>query len=355
MKKILCLILCLGICLSLAACGGKDNSDDNIDGDGTDISTPGGDENNKPTLYTNPLTGEQSEDDYTATHRPIGVMINNAKVALPQYGIDDADITYEALTEYGITRMLCLYSDYRNVEKIGSVRSSRPHFIKFAASHNAIYFHFGGSGQAYALLDQLGIDRVDGQALSKVAFTFDSVRNKTYSKEHCYFTGNEKIDAGLTKKGYTTEGEVKAAYNFVAADQAPISFDTSAKTVTWDFSSYGKNMQLIYNETSGEYEKHEYGSPQVDKSTGSAFSVTNAFILIDKYSRLADIYVDPALQSGSGYYFTKGTCTPITWKKGDIYDQFTYYDTDGNELQVNVGQTYVALVSTDYADDIEIE
>jgi hypothetical protein len=81
--------------------------------------------------FLNPLTGLPiSEED--VGNRPIAVMLNNIKAALPQYGISSADIIYEVPAEGGITRMLAIYQSVADVGNIGSVRSTRPYYLDLA-------------------------------------------------------------------------------------------------------------------------------------------------------------------------------------------------------------------------------
>ena len=55
--------------------------------------------------YRNPLTGELGYAESAVGKRPVAVMVNNLKGALPQYGIAEADIIYELPVEGGITRL----------------------------------------------------------------------------------------------------------------------------------------------------------------------------------------------------------------------------------------------------------
>lgn len=50
--------------------------------------------------YVNPLTGEGCAQDI-AQKRPVAIMLNNLKKALPQLGVSQADIIYEAPAEGG--------------------------------------------------------------------------------------------------------------------------------------------------------------------------------------------------------------------------------------------------------------
>ena len=143
MKKALCTALACLLALGLfAGC----NKDESAVAAGGSISSAQVD-----LRPTNPLTGLRVDDDYATTHRPVGVMINNLKAALPQYGLAQADILYEVVAEGGITRLLAIYSDARQVPKIGSVRSARPVYIELATGHDATLIHYGTSTQADAL------------------------------------------------------------------------------------------------------------------------------------------------------------------------------------------------------------
>ena len=72
----------------------------------------------------NPLTGMPISEEWV-DRRPVAIMLNNLKAALPQLGQSKADIIYECLAEGGITRMLGVYQSVEGVGTIGSVRSSR--------------------------------------------------------------------------------------------------------------------------------------------------------------------------------------------------------------------------------------
>ena len=70
-------------------------------------------EESKKFKYINPLTGEGSEVDYS-NKRPVAVMLNTIKQALPQSGNSKADILIEMAEEGGITRVMGIYQDIKN-------------------------------------------------------------------------------------------------------------------------------------------------------------------------------------------------------------------------------------------------
>lgn len=77
------------------------------------------------------LTNEWVDADVAAT-RPIAVMIPNEASAIPQYSLSDASIIYEANVENRMTRMMAIYEDWQNLDKIGNIRSLRDYYAYWA-------------------------------------------------------------------------------------------------------------------------------------------------------------------------------------------------------------------------------
>ena len=94
----------------------------------------------------NELTGELI-DESLANQRPIAVMVDNESIALPHYGLTQADVVYEMMnsTENGrITRFMALVKDWETLEQFGSIRSARVTNCILAAEWNAVLCHDGG-------------------------------------------------------------------------------------------------------------------------------------------------------------------------------------------------------------------
>ena len=51
-------------------------------------------------------------------------------------------------------------------------------------------------------------------------------------------------------------------------------------------------------------------------------------------------------ESGKGYYITGGKSIPVTWTKAHDKNATEFYDSNGDEITLNTGKTYIALVSS---------
>ena len=60
----------------------------------------------------NPLTGIQDMDKANEGKRSVGIVVSNVQAAIPQRGVSTPDVIYEYITEGGVTRLLCVYSDF---------------------------------------------------------------------------------------------------------------------------------------------------------------------------------------------------------------------------------------------------
>ncbi|MBQ3135250.1 MAG: DUF3048 domain-containing protein [Oscillospiraceae bacterium] len=304
-------------------------------------------------LYANPLTGEATEQDISQ-NRPIAIMLNNLKKALPQHGVADADLIYEVCAEGGITRMMAVFQSVDGVGDLGSVRSSRPYYVELAAGLDAIYIHAGGSDGAYSSIKQLGVFNIDGVngPYGGTMFWRDAQRRKTAGFEHSLFTGDTRIAEHLGGKLASKRQVHNEGYSLpltFAADGTPAA-GQAAGTVRVKFSN-NKTGVFTYDAERNAYLVSQHGAPYVDGNTNEQVAVTNVLVIQthinvipgDKEGRLN---VD-LVGSGSGWFACGGKAVPITWAKDSASAPLTYFTADGQPLTLGVGSSYINIIDTD--------
>ena len=90
--------------------------------------------------YRSELTNEWIDEDLK-DQRPIAVMVDNERTALPHFGTADADVVYEIMNSTlndRITRFMVVVKDWEKIEQLGSIRSARPTNFMLAAEWNAV-------------------------------------------------------------------------------------------------------------------------------------------------------------------------------------------------------------------------
>ena len=355
MKRTICLLSAL-LLLLMPACrqsGGDPEGDPTPEATASAVPEapePTAEPTQAPAFYE-PLTGLPSEEDASGL-RPVAVMLNNLKNALPQQGNSQADIIYEVLAEGGITRMLGVYQHPERVGRIGSVRSARQYHWELAQGHDAVYIHAGASPEFYSTKSRLGlftVDGVNGAYSYAGAGMFWRDRSRIpghyYDFEHSLLTSGEAITAMLEKEGKTahTSGY---QYEMAFVDDGTPAGGQSAVTVTVPFSNY-KSGVFRYDPATKLYAVEEYGEAYIDGNDNTQVAVTNLLVLQAVCTVVGDAgRITVNLTSGSGWFACGGQIVPITWKKGGADSQLRYYGADGSPLTLGRGKSYVCIIPT---------
>lgn len=278
--------------------------------------------------------------------RPVAVMINNNHQAWPHAGLQDAYITYEIIAEGGITRMMAIFKD-QDTAKIGSVRSARPYYIDYALENDAIYVHYGWSEDAKNDISQLDVDDINGLTASSVFWRDTSLKKAT---EHTVFTNMKKINSYAKEKNYDRDTNKDLLLNY-SVDEISLKKKENAQkadNVLIDYSYY-TNTSYTYDSTNKVYKRSMSGTAEVDSVTGKQYTAKNIIVAkIKNYSY--DSYGRQKLDNigtGEGYYITDGYAVPITWTKTSRTSQTKYKYTNGKEIKVNDGNTYIQIQPTD--------
>ncbi len=320
------------------------------------------------------LTGKLVPES-VGRQRAISVMLNNIYDALPQSGIGNASIVYEAPVEGGITRLMGIFEDYQDVERIGSVRSSREYYVIFAREFDSFYLHYGQAWYALPLLRDGGTYNISGLSGENDAGRGEEeyvyYRGDDFPAPHNVFTNYNMVQAGIDFLNYPREYsdwylEQGGHYQF-AADDAPVLLengqDAGYVSPGYDYN----NAYFVYDASTEKYTRYQFDAPQIDGTTGTPLTYDNILFQYCSWRDQvdSDTYLDiDVVTSGSGKYITKGKAIDVTWSKdgGSWDDQFAegnfsptkYYDADGNQITLNQGKTWVCIVLDTESDKVQI-
>ncbi len=298
------------------------------------------------------LTGEPVDEE-VAHLRPVSCMLGNTVDAMPQYGASYASVIYEAPAEGGLTRMMPIFQDYRELPTIMSQRSCRHYFAYLSNEFDSIYVHYGQAIYATEMLKSMDdLNGLDGD-LENVTFFRDSSRK---SPHNAYING-EGIIAGIEKRGYrTTLPDDFKHYNF-ALDGEGVTLDGGEDALVVEPGYPVNKPWFEYDESTGLYKRFQYKDAHVDASNGEQLAFKNIIFRVCEYRTLDDHgYLDVNTKSygGTGKYITNGKAVDITWTKEVDNGKPHYYDMDGNELTINQGKTYICIILDDAVEKVGI-
>ena len=288
---------------------------------------------------------EKQVQIYSGNDRPIAVMIDNHSDAWPQAGLNQAYMVYEIIVEGGETRLMALFKGV-DLEKIGPVRSARHYFIDYAMENDAIYVHFGQSPQAQSDIKKYSINDING--ISEDGTTFWRVKDK-YAP-HNAVTSTAKLLESAKSKNYRTTSTEESVLNYVT-DEVNLENGQVANTITIPHSDL-QTVTYEYDEQNQVYIRYAREEEQTDWDTEEPVTTKNIIITFCDNYTLSDSENKGRqglknIGTFDGYYITNGKAIKIQCIKEEREGKTIYQDMEGNEIQVNDGNTFVNICPID--------
>ena len=235
-----------------------------------------------------------------------------------------------------MTRLMGIFENYEAIPKIGSVRSCRDYYTSYANEFEAIYAHFGQAVYAIPYLEN--IDNLNGLQLEGSVY----FRTEDRKAPHNAYTSGERLLQGIQEKGYTqtySENYINnnGHYQFAQApSETLLESGIPASTVALD--NYTDNHPWFeYNSETKEYERNQYGEPQIDLETGQQLTCDNIILQNSQYvpddeNGYLNIF---CTGEGESTFITRGKAIPIKWVYEEEHGMTHYYDENGQEIRYN--------------------
>jgi hypothetical protein len=340
-RKILAMLAAMAITVSLVGNSVVVYADEQTTQQTTQEQTPAG-------MYRSELTNEWISTSIQ-NQRPVAIMVDNEKTALPHYGLTQADVVYELMNSTAnnrITRLMAIVKDWGNITQFGNVRSTRPTNVMLAAEWNAVLCHDGGPyyinswlAQPYSNNFSAGFSRVNnGKAREFTEYVIKGDLEKKFAASGYSTTYNEYYQ-GSHFNFSDTEVDLGVYGSAIPASEIQLPFPHNSSN-------------LKYNVATGTYDYYEYGIAHKDAANNNAqLTFKNVLIQnctwaqLDKNGYLIYNCID---LGNTGYYVTDGKAIPVVWYKLGENLQTVYLNAEtGLPIQVNTGKTYITLVPSD--------
>ncbi|MBR2240735.1 MAG: DUF3048 domain-containing protein [Clostridia bacterium] len=305
------------------------------------------------TVVSNNQENESDESDkvdiidVNSKSRPYAIVINNTPIAVKvQTGLNKAYIVYEIPTEGFTSRLMALFKDIPEDLTVGTIRSARHNFIDYALESDAIFVHFGWSGVAEKQEKSGVIDYING--LFDTPFWRNNPEN--LPSEHTAYTSINKLKQTIQAKNYRTELKDDNLISLLkyASDEVDLSKEANAEEANQIVIPYGDAPNItsfIYDKDNKVYYRQENGNTCVDYNTKEKVNTKNIIVQKITYEGIKNSkYLNlHTTGTGKGYYITNGYAVPITWKKAKRNEKTRYYYSNGKEIKVNDGRTYIEI------------
>lgn len=263
-------------------------------------------------LTTAPFTGQEGAGPYDK--RAVMAVINNHPDARPQSGLAEADMVFEMIAEFNITRFLALYQSEFPLN-IGPVRSARDYFVELASAYDAFFVAHGYSPEAKRLLDSGEVDHVNGIQYDGTLFQ----RSLDRVAPHNSYITFENVQLAMEMTNASTNYSIKAPYTF----SAPGDNDKLGEQATSIEVTYGGNPDFAstytYDNATQHYTRESGGAVTAEKDSLQRIEVANVLVIAAAHQTIdAKGRQEIDLTSGGrALLFQEGTVRDIEWRAED--------------------------------------
>lgn len=296
----------------------------------------------EPVKYTSPLDGLEYDNKDLANRHPLAVIVENHPSARPQFGLIDASIVYEAITEGGITRFMAIFGP-TNTKEIGPIRSARLFFMDWLKEFDAFFAHAGGNEDALANIGTYAIKDIPHSN----AYYWRDYKGRNVASEHTLYSSTEKLYEYASDKKYDINSSNYEKYKFKKDGPPAIE---GGKGVEINFSSPSFKVIWNYDAATNSYSRSMAGSEHKDAASGETIKAKN--IIVQTVSRTLQPHgsygnqnwVFDTIGSGNAKIYRDGKEINATWKKTELISRTKFYDESGSEIEFNPGKTWIEVV-----------
>ena len=223
-----------------------------------------------------------------------------------------------------------------------------------ALSYDAIFAHCGKSGEGLEFADTMLVNYTDADDIEvhEGSCGFRQYDAPYFGAVHSMTTTGERLQDLFAQYGTRTTHRTDG-YDYglhFTEDAAPVNGE-AAGSIRVVFPT-NKITDFSYDAEKGGYTSTQWNSAYTDGNTGESVVFENILVLYSPTSTGIDEKNHSAIYTydyqDAGYFFNGGYAEPITWSRGSVNEPFRYYTSDGSELQLGVGKTYIAFVSEYY-------
>jgi hypothetical protein len=292
----------------------------------------------------NPLTGLIVSDPSKLKRRPIAVRVGNDPITRPQAGLMSADVVYEEIVEWWVTRFTAIYLS-EDPQVVAPIRSARLINTQLTMQYQAALASSGGSDGVRWELSQLPIVNLDEYFYPQPYF---------YRKNEGWQT-RLALDVSaarelLAKKNMEAPVVLRG---FIFSD-APIG-GQKAETVFIPYPRRTSQTLWRYDAASERYLRWVAGEPLFDSTTQKQVSAANVIVYYASHEP-TDIVEDSKgatsiriIVNGEGrvQVFRDGVVMEGLWRTdGTQTPEFIF--PNGEPIPLKRGNSWIEVVPPEY-------
>ena len=288
-----------------------------------------------------PLTGVATD---AVVNRPaVAIKIENTHLARPQSGLEQADVVWETIVEFDVSRLIAVFQSQVPTKVVGPVRSVRPMDpLIVAPLHGPLVFS-GGQAGILALIPKAGIQPIshDAGAAGLARISSRSAPHNVYGNVATFMASADSTHNAAPAQQFGFAPSAAAAGAVVSGTPAStLAFKLSSQsfpTWTWDSAS----SRWLRSE----------GKTAAMAASGARLTATNVVAVTAAHpaSRFraqgsAAVPTYTLVGEGPATVASGGRTVAATWRKAAEDQPLELFAADGSPLLLAPGTTWVELV-----------
>lgn len=284
-----------------------------------------------------PLTGVAGEP----VNRPaLAVKVENTSAARPQAGLEQADVVWETIVEFDVSRFVAVFHSQVPAE-IGPIRSVRPMDPDIASPMNGLLAFSGGQAGILDLVRQSPV-----QVISHDAGAAGMYRSSARKAPHNVYADPQALWAQADAGHQASPGEQLAFARTPEAATAVVA-GTPATTLAFDLST---QSSPTWTWNGSVWERSEGDVPAMAAS-GARLTATNVVSVVAQHpgspfgaQNGAVVPTYTLVGSGEATLASAGRTVAVRWQKDSRDAPLRLFTADGAPAELAPGNTWVELV-----------
>jgi hypothetical protein len=294
---------------------------------------------------TCPLTGVEPNNESRAERPAVAVKIENAPIAYPLSGLEDAEVVFEEVVEGGITRFMAVYH-CTDSSKAGPVRSARAVDPAIMSPMTKILAFSGANQTVVDHLNDAGVVIVDETGSNGA---MERIPREGLTSEHTLYADTK----GVRKVGRREFSDAPPDDLFEFGELGDTR-GRRARSITINFSG---STTVGYEWSGGEWLRSQGGAPFLTE-TGEQVAVTNVIVEQHEinFSDVTDVAGNPSVEiadetgSGRAVLFRDGRAITGTWSRDSLDSPVVFETRSGDRMVFAEGSVWIHLVPSDAGD-----
>lgn len=280
-----------------------------------------------------PLSGTVDPTGLSATRPALTIKVENTPDARPQWGIDKADVVYEEIVEGGITRLAAVFQS--NVPgRVGPVRSVRRTDQAIVWPIGGLFAYSGGAPYAVQSIQTAPVHIYSETAAREGMFRDHS----RYAPHNLY-----AVPAQLWLHQGTPTPPPALFHYRASGDQT--GGKKSGGFLMGFRSGYATTFR--WNSITKSWDRTIFGAPDIT-ATNARVSPKNVVVMWITYKGGVGAMGAEGIMVGTGrsMVMTNGRSIAGTWTRASENSRVIYSNSQGEEINMTPGQTWVELAAT---------